>query len=75
SVAALSIIPMQDVLGLDTTHRMNRPSLAEGAWEWRFSWNQVLAWHAERLAELTHLHGRVPRRRSDSAPTGGSHAH
>jgi len=67
SVAALSIVPMQDVLGLDSAHRMNQPSLAEGAWEWRFAWHQVAAWHAERLSELTHLHGRVPRRRSDVA--------
>ena len=67
SVAALAIIPMQDVLGLDSTHRMNQPTLAEGAWEWRFAWSQVASWHAERLSELAHLHGRAPRRRSDLA--------
>jgi 4-alpha-glucanotransferase len=65
SVASLSIIPMQDVLGLDSESRMNQPGLAEGSWEWRFSWHQVAPWHAERLAELTRLHGRTPRRRSD----------
>ena len=65
SVAALSIIPMQDVLGLGTADRMNQPGLGEGFWEWRFSWTQVAPWHAERLAELTRLHGRIPRRRSD----------
>ena len=65
SVAALSIIPMQDVLGLGTADRMNQPGVGEGFWEWRFSWTQVAPWHAERLAELTRLHGRVPRRRSD----------
>ena len=65
SVAALSIIPMQDVLGLDSDHRMNQPSVAQGSWEWRFHWGQVAPWHAERLAELTRLHGRIPRRRSD----------
>ena len=66
SVAALSIIPMQDVLGLDTTHRMNLPGLTEGSWEWRFTWSQVETWHAERMAELTRLHGRIPRRRSNT---------
>ena len=71
SVASLSIIPMQDVLGLDSTHRMNRPSMAEGAWEWRFNWAQVAPWHAERLAELTRLHGRIPRRHTDS-PSGSN---
>ena len=65
SVAALAVIPMQDVLGLDASHRMNQPSLAEGAWEWRFHWGQVAAWHADRLSSLTHLYGRAPRRRSD----------
>ena len=67
SVAALSIIPMQDVLGLDSTHRMNQPSQAEGSWEWRFSWNQVAPLHAERLAELTHRYGRIPNR-SETQP-------
>jgi 4-alpha-glucanotransferase len=66
SVAARSIIPMQDVLGLDSSCRMNRPGIAEGSWEWRFSWQLVAPWHAERLAELTRLHGRIPRRRSDT---------
>jgi len=60
SVARFSIIPMQDVLGLDSANRMNQPTLAEGAWEWRFNWGQVAPWHAERLAELTRLHGRIP---------------
>lgn len=65
SVAALAIIPMQDVLGLASDSRMNQPGRAEGSWEWRFSWHQVAPWHAERLAELTRLYGRLPRRRSD----------
>lgn len=65
SVAAFSIIPMQDVLGLDSFHRMNQPNVAEGSWEWRFVWTQVAPWHAQHLAELTRLHGRIPRRRSD----------
>ena len=59
SIAALSIIPMQDVLGLGSAHRMNRPSVAKGSWEWRFDWAQVEAQHADQLAELTHLHGRT----------------
>lgn len=65
SVAARSIIPMQDVLGLDSSCRMNKPGLAEGSWEWRFGWHQVEPWHAECLAELTRLHGRMPKRHLD----------
>ncbi|MDR2452378.1 MAG: 4-alpha-glucanotransferase [Candidatus Accumulibacter sp.] len=67
SVADASIVPMQDVLGLDGTARMNRPGIAEGNWEWRFTWNQVAAWHAERLAELARLYGRAPRRETSAA--------
>ena len=59
SVAAFAIVPLQDVLGLDSAHRMNRPGLGEGSWEWRFSWDQVAPWHAGYLAELTQLYGRI----------------
>ncbi len=59
SVAVLCIIPMQDVLGLDTTHRMNMPGKGDGFWEWRFTWQQVAPWHAELLANLAQLHGRA----------------
>jgi 4-alpha-glucanotransferase len=65
SVANTSIIPMQDILGLDSSARMNCPGLADGYWEWRFTWNQVAPWHAEHLAELTRLHGRLPRGKKD----------
>ena len=60
SVAGFAIIPMQDVLGLDSTARMNQPGCGEGSWEWRFDWQQVQGWHAERLAGLTRLYGRLP---------------
>ena len=58
SVAVISIVPMQDVLGLGSDHRMNQPGQSEGYWEWRFNWKQVESWHAERLADLAKLHGR-----------------
>lgn len=60
SVAAQCIFPLQDVLGLDSSGRMNRPGVGEGAWEWRFVWDQVKPWHAEQLGELTRLYGRCP---------------
>jgi 4-alpha-glucanotransferase len=58
SVADLAIFPMQDVLGLDSAHRLNRPGDASGCWEWRLSWSQVEPWHAEKLAELGAVYGR-----------------
>jgi 4-alpha-glucanotransferase len=32
---------MQDILALDTTHRMNIPGTATGNWHWRFCWQQL----------------------------------
>jgi 4-alpha-glucanotransferase len=32
---------MQDILALDTTHRMNTPGTSSGNWHWRFSWQQL----------------------------------
>lgn len=58
SVADLAIYTMQDILGLDSNHRMNIPGKPEGNWKWRFSWDQLTPLHAERLYEMTALHGR-----------------
>ncbi|TAJ79037.1 MAG: 4-alpha-glucanotransferase [Gallionellaceae bacterium] len=58
SVADVAIHSFQDVLGLDSGHRMNLPGKAEGYWEWRFAWEQVSPSYAERLYEITALHGR-----------------
>jgi 4-alpha-glucanotransferase len=41
SKANTSIIPWQDFLGLDGSHRMNTPGTTEGNWRWRFNWEQV----------------------------------
>jgi len=58
SVAQLAIVPMQDILGLDSAHRMNTPGVAEGNWRWRFSWEQVPEHIANRLAHFTWRYGR-----------------
>jgi 4-alpha-glucanotransferase len=58
SVAEFSVVPLQDVLGLDGAHRLNRPGIASGCWEWRMSWSQIRPEHAERLAGLSSVHGR-----------------
>ena len=41
SVANTLIVPFQDVLGLDSQHRMNVPGQARGCWTWRFDWTMV----------------------------------
>ncbi|MDR2787495.1 MAG: 4-alpha-glucanotransferase [Candidatus Accumulibacter sp.] len=65
STAAVSIVPMQDVLGLGASARMNRPGSSEGNWEWRFAWDEIAPWHTAHLAELVHLYGRTGRREKD----------
>lgn len=59
SVAALALFPMQDVLGLDGSHRMNLPGTASGNWGWRFHWGQVPAALAPRLRRLAWASGRL----------------
>ena len=41
SVADTAIIPLQDILGLDSRARMNMPGKAEGNWGWRFRKGQI----------------------------------
>jgi len=41
SVSYLSIIPMQDILMLDSSARMNVPGTVGENWLWRFSWDQL----------------------------------
>jgi len=59
SVADTAITPLQDVLGLDGSHRMNLPGVGAGYWEWRFTWAQVLPEHGERLVRLGRLYRRI----------------
>ena len=58
SAAMTAIIPMQDVLGLDTDARMNTPGTASGNWDWRFSWVQVRSNHPLFLKEITKRYNR-----------------
>lgn len=63
SVAELCVVPMQDVLGLGSEARMNRPGLAEGNWEWRLESKALTPELAARLAALAELYDRAPARR------------
>ena len=47
----LAIVPMQDVLGLDATHRMNTPGTTEVNWHWRFAWHQLDAEHISFITQ------------------------
>jgi 4-alpha-glucanotransferase len=58
SVADTAIIPLQDILGLDSRARMNVPGTAEGNWRWRFQKGQIDRRAQDRLAELTAVFSR-----------------
>lgn len=50
--ADIAIVPMQDILGLNSSHRMNTPGTSEGNWQWRFSWDQLHKPHIEAIAKV-----------------------
>jgi len=58
SAAHTAIIPMQDVLGLDTSARMNTPGIAAGNWDWRFTWSQIRSNHKVFLKKITEKYNR-----------------
>ncbi len=58
SVADVCIFPMQDVLGLPSSARMNRPQTSEGNWRWRLTADRLDGELAQKLAGLTNLFGR-----------------
>ncbi|SFN74394.1 4-alpha-glucanotransferase [Formivibrio citricus] len=62
SVCKLAIIPLQDLLALDSNARFNTPGVAQGNWQWRYSAGQLENLHrqsAVSLRELGELYGRV----------------
>jgi 4-alpha-glucanotransferase len=58
SVADVSMIPLQDALGLGSRSRMNIPGRAKGNWRWRFSAGALTPEIAKRLQQLTEVSGR-----------------
>ena len=58
SVAAVAIIPMQDILGLDGRARMNVPGRPTGNWAWRFQSSQLDPRTRARLSDLTAAYSR-----------------
>lgn len=61
AVSRLAVIPMQDILGLGSEGRFNRPGHPAGNWQWRYRTSQLdglLGGAAAYLRELGTLHGR-----------------
>jgi 4-alpha-glucanotransferase len=58
SPASLAIVPAQDVLGLGSDSRMNRPGLTQGNWSWQLERGGLTPALARRLRLLAEQHGR-----------------
>ncbi len=67
SPARVAMVQAQDVLGLGSEARMNRPSRAGGSWRWRMEPGALTAAMARRLREMTEEAGRLSAGRM---PTG-----
>jgi 4-alpha-glucanotransferase len=63
SVADTAIVPLQDVLGLGGSARMNVPSREHGNWCWRFRDGDLTDARRDRLRGLAEIYGRVAPRR------------
>src|SRR5450432_3816824 len=61
SPASLSIIPLQDVLGLGSEARMNTPSLHGGNWRWRCDSGRLTSEVAAKLGLLAEVTDRMPK--------------
>jgi len=61
SPGCLSVVPLQDVLGLGSEARMNTPSLYGGNWRWRLPENQLNGDVASKMALLAEVSDRLPK--------------
>lgn len=59
SVSKIAIVPLQDVMGLDTNSRMNTPGTLIDNWQWRYHESQLLEEYASTLLELSKLYSRI----------------
>ena len=60
SVANLSVVPLQDVLGLGSEARLNTPSTPDGNYHWRYQPGGLTSQLADRLARLAEVTDRLP---------------
>ena len=59
SVAETAIVPLQDILGLGSEARMNRPGAGVDNWSWRFPAGALTRPIADRLRRLAEISGRL----------------
>src|SRR5437588_2019547 len=61
SVASLSVVPIQDVLGLGSEARLNTPSKHDGNYHWRMQPGSLTRELADKLSRLAEVTDRLPR--------------
>ncbi len=59
SVCRYAIIPIQDILGLDSSGRMNTPGSCENNWEWRLESLESLSEYTNFYLKNNKLYGRT----------------
>ena len=59
SVARLAVLPLQDLLGLDSRARMNTPATTSGNWSWSFSWDELPPHFAADWRRLNAMYART----------------
>lgn len=67
SSAVLAIFPIQDVLRLDSSHRMNIPSTSSSNWQFRFELAQLREDDTRALKYLSELFNRIPEEEKEEA--------
>jgi 4-alpha-glucanotransferase len=60
SNAVLAIVPMQDLMALGSSARMNSPGTVTGNWRWRFRWGEVAPSLPATSRERAARAGRLP---------------
>jgi len=58
SVSFLCVIPMQDLLMLDSSARMNTPGTVVNNWIWRFEWQQLKPDINQKISQFMFLYQR-----------------
>ena len=59
SVARIAIIPVQDLLGLDESARLNKPSTTGNNWIWKMKKSDPEKLFSEKIRKMIRLYGRI----------------
>ena len=62
SQAGIAVVPMQDIIGLDDSARMNIPSTLGGNWKWRAQQKQFTEKDAAFMKDLAQTYYRTPQK-------------